>query len=625
MSAFRVIWFLALFCLSLGFLPATQLVVSTGVGFDSLDCTNYLQYALGQSTEDTIVIDNVGQDWRTGPLSVNRDSVVIIFEAGVVLRALPGAFGIYESLLRIRDRRHIHISGYGATFLMNRQEYLNLGDSEYRHGISLGSATDITIEGLTVRDSGGDGLIMTKSFQPTSLKNYCEDITVRNCRFIRNYRQGMSITSVRNVLVTNCEFAETSGTLPEAGIDIEPDEPSERIENLVIRDCRFLRNHGNGIQVALFYMADSSRDVSVEVRDCYFSDNHDPSNVYAYCEISASSHPVNGVDGTVAFRNCFVNHSDWSAVYVSKTVDCYDLIFEDCVFKSVSRDTIAFNNPIFLEVTDYNNPVPRFGGVSFTDCAIVYDQDIPFLSLYENLATSPGLGNVNGNFFVVNPHPVTFESGANPNNVNVSFQSFTQAPPSIASLSAGVTAYVEGPAPLRYTVDRTGNGTLPMAIEVDYDGTADPGDDYALPVGFVLFPHQVTSVTDSLAIREDQRTEPLETVRVHLEGSPCLTAGADSSVGLTIGDVVTGMLAPKVGEMQIYPNPSRGEVGIRWAEMDWAGEVSVLGADGRIIQRMPVEGNQVRLNLAGWAPGMYWVKAVRSGSGEMKTGVILKY
>jgi len=125
---------------------------------------------------------------------------------------------------------------------MNKQEYIDLADSEFRHGINLGSATDILIEGLTILDTGGDGILISRSFLPASPKNYCENISIKNCVFTNNYRQGLSIVSVVGANIINCEFSETKGTLPEDGIDIEPDVPEDRIENILISGCRIFNN-----------------------------------------------------------------------------------------------------------------------------------------------------------------------------------------------------------------------------------------------------------------------------------------------------------------------------------------------------------------------------------------------
>ena len=138
-------------------LTASSLRVSTDIGFDANNSTNFLQFAFNSTTEDTIIVDFIdGMEWNTGPLTVGRNDITIILEPGVVLRALPGAFDIFESLLTITDKSDIRLVGYDASIIMNLQEYIDLADSEFRNGIRLGSASNISIEGITVLDSGGD-------------------------------------------------------------------------------------------------------------------------------------------------------------------------------------------------------------------------------------------------------------------------------------------------------------------------------------------------------------------------------------------------------------------------------------------------------------------------------------
>jgi len=100
------------------------------------------------------VVDNTGLPWKTAPLSIYRNNITIILEPGVSIEALPGEFDIYESLIRIRDQENITMIGYGAELKMQKQEYVNLADSEFRHGVSLQSSINIYIAGLLIRDTG---------------------------------------------------------------------------------------------------------------------------------------------------------------------------------------------------------------------------------------------------------------------------------------------------------------------------------------------------------------------------------------------------------------------------------------------------------------------------------------
>jgi len=564
-------------------LNASKLVVSTDIGFDPIDNTSFLQFAFDETTEDTIVVDNVGMDWNTGPLSILRNDVTIIFEEGVVLRALPNEFDIFESLIRIQDRENISILGYEATFVMNKQEYIDAADSEFRHGISLNSATNILIEGLTIIRTGGDGIIITRSFLPTSPKNFCENITILNCKMSDNYRQGLSITSVKNANIINCEFSETNGTLPEDGIDIEPDSPEERIENVLIKGCRIFNNFGNAIQLALFMMNDNSLDVSVTVEDTYMSNNHDPSNVFAFAEIAATDNGSNGVDGFVHFKNCYIESSDWTAVYTSKTVESYDLNFSNCVFKNISNNPIAFNNPIFLEVTDYENPVPRFGGLNFTDCAIIYDENIPFLNLVENSATSDGLGDVTGNFFIINPIDPGFNMGTNPENVNITYEYFDTFPATEINLTTNQINYLEEEEFIQFEIIRTGNENLPVPVSFNYNGIAEYGVDYNRANGFTILP----SLLDN----------------------SCIQLGNDNALQVSINDVLTSVTPnPDLDDQQvnIFPNPTNGLV---YIESEWSNfELTIFNSNGQQLKYFKNQNNNFWIDVNQFSPGIYFLE-----------------
>jgi len=150
----RLIYIIAFMACYLNLREASKIVVSSDIGLDDIDNTSILQFAFSGTTEDTIVVDNVGDmDWNTGPLSIDRSNITIIFKKGVVLRALPDEFDIFESLIRINDKSNINILGYESTFIMNKQEYVDLADSEFRHGISLNSASNILVT-LEITDYG---------------------------------------------------------------------------------------------------------------------------------------------------------------------------------------------------------------------------------------------------------------------------------------------------------------------------------------------------------------------------------------------------------------------------------------------------------------------------------------
>ncbi len=588
---------------------ASKIIVCTDIGFDPVDNTSFLQFAFSQTTEDTIVVDNVGMDWNTGPLRIERNNITIIFEDGVVLRALFGEFDIFESLIRINDKSNISIIGYNARFIMNKQEYIDLADSEFRHGISLNSASNIHIEGLTILDTGGDGILLTRSFQPNSPKNYCENILIKNCRFSNNYRQGLSVTSAKDLTILNCEFSETNGTLPEDGIDLEPDIPEERLENILIKDCRIFNNFGNAIQLALFMMDDNSRDVSITIENTFMANNHDPSNSFDFAEIAATDNGSNGVDGFVDFKNCYIMSSQWSAVYASKTVESFDLNFSNCVFKDVSNDPVDLNNPIFLEVTDYSNQVPRFGGVNFTDCTIIYDENIPFFNLFENLPTSEGLGNVTGNFFVINPNNPGFFIGENPENVNITYEYFETVPVTEISLNASQLNYLEEDRYIDFEISRIGNLDLPIAVEFEYEGSAEYGLDYDRINGFSIIPSNSSSTIDTIEIIQDSIVEQDENLNLTVIENDCIQLGQVGELDFVINDLTTSTNEAQIfrnDRFKILPNPSSEKVTIAVNSLNF--DITIFDSNGIFVDSDTGLMNATIIDIAHLQAGIYFLQ-----------------
>src|SRR5699024_10766428 len=115
------------------------------------------------------------------------------------------------SLFSIDNQSNIEIVGYGATFVMNKPEYTQ---GEWKMALSLKSVADTSVEGLTLRDSGGDGVYLGVSSVPGAA-NYCNNVALRNLVCDNNKRNALSVISADHLTVEGCVFRNTVGTAPE--------------------------------------------------------------------------------------------------------------------------------------------------------------------------------------------------------------------------------------------------------------------------------------------------------------------------------------------------------------------------------------------------------------------------
>jgi hypothetical protein len=180
-------------------------------------------------------------DYLTDSLHIEANTVLAL-EPGVILRDL-GTLAAKERLLNIRSTHHVRIIGWGAQLLADRTHYTT---GEQRHGVLIIGSDHVTIEGLESSGHGGDGFYIGG---PTGAPS--TDIVLRGCKAGNNRRQGLSITSARRVHVVDCEFTDTNGTAPEFGIDLEPNYPTDLLDDINFLRVATVGNRGGGIAVFL--------------------------------------------------------------------------------------------------------------------------------------------------------------------------------------------------------------------------------------------------------------------------------------------------------------------------------------------------------------------------------------
>ena len=314
---------IVLFAMMAAVVAATteDVVRASSFGFDSVDSTDVLQKALDSGAKK-IVIDAQASPWITRPLFV-RSNCEIVFERGAEVVAKKGEFlGKNDSLFTLKCCENVKISGYGAVLRMHRADYAAAPyvKAEWRMSLNLLSCRNVTIEGLTLVESGGDGVYLgvARGNGP------CRDIVLRDIVCDRHYRQGISVISARNLLIERCTLRGTGGTAPAAGIDFEPNRPSEELSDIVMRDCIVTNNHGAGIQFYLGQLNASSKPVSVKILNCRSTGN---SRGFWLGNGHARTH----VRGSVTCENSFFATKNAPATYIPPTSDdAVAVSFKNC-------------------------------------------------------------------------------------------------------------------------------------------------------------------------------------------------------------------------------------------------------------------------------------------------------
>lgn len=348
-------------------------------GFDKEESTAALQAAI-HSRVPRLIVDNMGAPWITDRLTCVSDQE-IVFEKGVEVLAKKGAFtGVTDTLFTLSCVTNVTLCGPGATLRMRRADYATspYARAEWRNLLNIMSCANIRIIGLTLAESGGDGIYL--GCQRPQHPN--RDILIRDVVCDRNYRQGISVISAENLLIENTVMRGTAGTAPAAGIDFEPNQKSERLKNCVVRNCVTENSQGSGYLFALPHLSAASEPVSIRIENCRSTGDREG------VQIVAANSKDGTVQGELVFADCrFEKARRNGLIVVSKPSFGMTVTFDRCAIEACGAGTNAIPDIFLTNVMADEWPV---GGIRFNRLSLVQPAPRPWIVCH-NDASVPGM------------------------------------------------------------------------------------------------------------------------------------------------------------------------------------------------------------------------------------------
>jgi parallel beta-helix repeat protein len=187
-----------------------------------------------------------------------KSNTTLTLSNKAVLQAKTVSSGQY-SIVRAWDVNNVIVEGGRIT----GERSIHQGKKgEWGFGIDVRGSSNVIIRNTTISDCWGDGIYLGATRVQEKIIS-SSIVTIDNVLSDNNRRQGLSITQANDVKVMNSIFQNTKGTLPAAGIDIEPNHLPN--SNIRIVNCKFINNDGSGVEC--FH----SRNVTID--SCYFEGN----------------------------------------------------------------------------------------------------------------------------------------------------------------------------------------------------------------------------------------------------------------------------------------------------------------------------------------------------------------
>jgi hypothetical protein len=257
---------------AMGGAPPGYIDASTyGPGWNATDATACLQDAINSG--QNVYVPDMGSPWNVTPITLTHSNQEIQFQSGAVVAAKKGAFhGTNDCLFTATNQTGIQLIGYGATLEMNKSDYEGSGytPSQDRMGIKLYSDSNFKIMGLTIENTGGDGIYVGAA---ATGNQYCSNGLIESVKLDNNYRNGISVISAKGLTISNDVILDTSGTAPQEGIDFEPNTSAEYLTNIKVLHTIVDSNGSHGINFSTDRLNDAYDNVQATIQNVTLYDN----------------------------------------------------------------------------------------------------------------------------------------------------------------------------------------------------------------------------------------------------------------------------------------------------------------------------------------------------------------
>lgn len=233
----------------------------------SIDYTVYLQKGINENTN--ILMPNF-------PVLVNKTGLylksnqIITFQSNSVIKMKPNSETNY-GVLNLVNVENVKI--LNANLIGDKENHLGTA-GEWGMGINVLSSKDITVTNPRISNMWGDGIyigeINYKNRPKYNLSNYySSNIKISGGLLDNNRRDGISVISVKGLSISGTVIQNTSGTLPMAGIDIEPNDNGNFLEDIILKNVITKNNAEVGIKyVPVHLFGGQQKKVTMRIEDC---------------------------------------------------------------------------------------------------------------------------------------------------------------------------------------------------------------------------------------------------------------------------------------------------------------------------------------------------------------------
>lgn len=168
----------------------------------------------------------------------------LIFRKNSSVQFIGFAMGKFSDVIKIYNAENVEI--INAAIIGSRYSKAKSQTGQWSAGISVLNSKNIKIINAKISDTFGDGI-----FIGSEDGKFSENVTVEGGWINKARRNGISVTSAKNVILKNILISNTYGHDPQCGIDIEPSWEKDILNSISLINIYTFHNQVAGISINL--------------------------------------------------------------------------------------------------------------------------------------------------------------------------------------------------------------------------------------------------------------------------------------------------------------------------------------------------------------------------------------
>lgn len=186
-----------------------------------------------------------------------KSGITLQMTPETILKVIPNNAEKY-AVLAIDGLENVRI--LGGVLMGDRGQHLGRS-GEWGMGIRITGSKNILVQETVCNEFWGDGIYIGEG----EIGRTSENIRIIGIKADQNRRQGLSLISGRNIEILGAKITNTHGTAPSAGIDIEPSDVRNVLDNIMIADLYTAGNQGAGLLVNTGALSGTRDAVGIKV------------------------------------------------------------------------------------------------------------------------------------------------------------------------------------------------------------------------------------------------------------------------------------------------------------------------------------------------------------------------